>query len=85
MKLEILKLMADDYNWACNIPDPVKLDLCKALVEINVDERISSYLVMFDDGKPLRVYYSKEEAEQINDANKKYYPKCYVLPFEITK
>ena len=34
MKLEILKLKADDYNWQCHIPKDVKAGLEKILKEI---------------------------------------------------
>ena len=35
MKLEILKLKADDYNWQCHTPDDVKQMLEEILEEIN--------------------------------------------------
>jgi hypothetical protein len=35
MKLEILKLKADDYNWQCHTPKDVREDLERMLTEIN--------------------------------------------------
>lgn len=35
MKIDILKLKADDHDWQCYVPDNVKLELENALVEID--------------------------------------------------
>lgn len=35
MKLEILKLKADDYNWQSHVPKAVRDELEKLLTEIN--------------------------------------------------
>lgn len=35
MKLEILKLKADDYNWQCHTPKDIQEELERMLVEIN--------------------------------------------------
>lgn len=35
MKLDILKLKADDYTWACHTPQDVKDELERMLVRIN--------------------------------------------------
>jgi hypothetical protein len=37
MKLEILKLKADDYNWQCHVPKDVRQELEQMLVTINRD------------------------------------------------
>lgn len=34
-KVEILKLMADDYKWQCHTPKDVQAELEKTLAEIN--------------------------------------------------
>lgn len=36
-KVEILKLKADSYNWACNIEKPVRDELEQTLLEINTE------------------------------------------------
>jgi hypothetical protein len=35
MKLDILKLKADDYNWACHTPQNIKDELERMLARIN--------------------------------------------------
>lgn len=34
-RIEILKLQADAYSWACHVPTPVKKQLEETLAEIN--------------------------------------------------
>lgn len=48
MKLEILKLKADDYNWACHIHDDTKKELEGMLAEIN--EKLAAHKAAKEQG-----------------------------------
>lgn len=37
MRIEILKLMADDYTWHCHVPKDVKAQLEETLGRINAE------------------------------------------------
>ena len=82
IKIEILKLMADDYNWCCQVPKQVRLELCNILGNINKDDGISSYLLMTDIGDPSRFFYDKEQAMESLANHSQIYKKAHIIFFE---
>ncbi len=49
LKVDILKMKADDYNWKVNIPNDVQIELEQILSEINEE--------LTKPQEPIRSYY----------------------------